>query len=218
MVMDFWRQQDIVSSDDLDVPIVVIGAGGIGSPTVLALAKMGCTKLTVYDDDLVESHNIPNQLYLLDDIGRPKVEALSHLVHGFTGTTIRALKERVAGQRLQGIVISGVDTMQSRHYIWERSIKYKPQVPLYIDARMGAEVCRIYSINPVDPDDVRLYEETLYTDEEASEEPCTARAIIYNVFSIAALIANQVKRSVSGEELPKEIIFDLKTLFLQTGP
>ncbi len=216
--MDFWRQQDIVSSDELDSPIVVIGAGGIGSPTVLALAKMGCTQLTVYDDDLVESHNIPNQLYLLADVGRPKVEALAHLVQGFTGTAIRARPERVADQRLQGLVISGVDTMQSRHEIWRRCIKHKPQVRLYIDARMGAEVCRIYSVNPVDPDDIRLYEDTLYTDEEASEEPCTARAIIYNVFSIAALIANQVKKCVKGEDLPKEIIFDLKTLVLMTGP
>ncbi|MBI3954364.1 MAG: ThiF family adenylyltransferase [Chloroflexi bacterium] len=218
MAMDFWRQQDIVSSDELDVPIVVIGAGGIGSPTVLALAKMGCTQLTVYDDDLVESHNIPNQLFLLDDIGRPKVEALAHLVQGFTGTSIRTVQERVAGQRLQGIVISGVDTMSSRHDIWQRSIKYKPQVRLYVDARMGAEVCRIYSINPVDPDDVRLYEETLYTDEEATEEPCTARSIIYNVFGIAALIGNQVKKHAKGEEMAKEIIFDLKTLLLLTGP
>jgi hypothetical protein len=81
---------------------------------------------------------------------------------------------------------------------------------------MGAEVCTVYSIRPVDPDDVAFYDGTLYLDAEAQEDPCTARAIIYNVFGAAALLANQVKKFAMGERPLREIHFDLKTLTLIT--
>jgi hypothetical protein len=79
---------------------------------------------------------------------------------------------------------------------------------------MGAEVCRIYSVRPSDPEDVRNYELTLYDDDQATDDACTARAIIYNVLSIAGLIANQVKKYAKGERLDREVILDLKTLTL----
>ena len=119
-------------------------------------------------------------------------------------------------QRLSGVVISAVDTMESRKAIWRNGVRYNPQVPFFLDARMGAEVRTVYSVRPVDPDDVAFYDATLYSDAEALEDPCTARAIIYNVFGAAALLANQVKKFAMGEELPREIHFDLKTLTLIT--
>lgn len=210
--MDFWRQMDLVTVEALETPVTVIGAGGIGSPTVLALAKMGCSRLIVYDDDRIEPHNLPNQVYRLDQLGMAKVEALAQVVKDFTGVDLEVHCQRVEGQRLSGIVVSGVDSMASRSTIWHGSIRYNPAVQLYVDARMGAEVCRIYSIRPVDPDDVRYYERTLYSDDHAEEAPCTARAIIYNVLAAASLIANQVKKLANGEGLPREIILDLKTL------
>lgn len=214
MVMDYWRQLDLVTPAELKLPITVVGAGGIGSPTALALAKMGCSQVTVYDPDLVEPHNLPNQFYRLQDSARPKVEALRELIRAFTGLEIVSIQEAVSQQPLSGLVISGVDSMSARQAIWQGAIRYRSNVELYIDARMGAEVCRIYSIRPCDPEDVRTYESTLYDDDQASEEACTAQAIIYNVLSIAGLIANQVKKYAKGERLDREVILDLKTLTL----
>ena len=68
-----------------------------------------------------------------------------------------------------------------------------------------------------DPQDSGRRRETLYDDADAVEAPCTARAIIYNGFAIAALIASQVKKWSKTEELKREIIFDLKTLALITN-
>lgn len=216
--MDFWRQFDIVRPmEDLKFHINVIGCGGIGSPTTLALAKMGCGNITVYDDDIVENHNIPNQIYRISDIGASKVKSLASIVSDFTGTAIKGDESRINGAgKLHGLVISGVDTMAARKDIW-KSVRYKPAIPLYIDARMGAEVCRIYSINPTDPVDVRMYEGTLYDDDTAQQLPCTGRAIIYNVFMIASLICNQVKKFARDEPRKKEIIFDLATLSLMVS-
>ena len=60
----YWRQLDIVNIDKLQVPIIVVGAGAIGSFVTLALAKMGCGNITSYDMDTVEEHNLPNQFYM----------------------------------------------------------------------------------------------------------------------------------------------------------
>jgi hypothetical protein len=213
-VMDFWRQIDIVSPEDLSqLPVTIIGAGGIGSPTALALAKMGVENITVYDDDRVELHNLPNQLYRFGDLGKTKVEGLSSICRDFAGVELKKVPERLNGHALSGIVVSGVDTMKARKEMWER-IRWNPSIPLYIEARMGAEVCRIHSIKPTDPSLVKWYESTLYSDEEAVQAPCTARAIIYCSFMIGALVANQVKKFAKAEMILKEIIFDLATLTL----
>jgi len=215
--MDFSRQADLVDTEALETPVTLIGCGGIGSFTALALAKLGCVHLTAYDDDLVEDQNIPNQLYRLGDVGQLKVERLADIIRTFTGTGIEARPERIQSQRLQGIVVSGVDSMEARRRIWERSIRFKAGVVAYIDARMGAEVSRIYTVRPADPDHVRFYEKTLYSDDEAWQFPCTAQAIVYTSFGIASLVAGQVKRVAMGEAWKREIIFDQKTLtFLTT--
>lgn len=211
MSMDFWRQLDIVSRDDLTVPITIIGAGGVGSPICFALAKMGCQKITVFDHDVIADHNLPNQFYRLTDSGKPKVHALKEIVKEFSGLAIEIKQEKYVSQKLSDIVICSVDSMSERRKIWEK-IRWKPQIFLFIDARMGAEVCRIYTVKPTDPDDVRFYEGNLYSDSETADIVCTAQAVIYNVFMIASLIASQVKKFARIEKFPKEIIFDLATL------
>ncbi len=215
--MDFSRQTDLVDPEALEAAVTLIGCGGIGSFAALALAKMGCIHLTVYDDDRVEEHNIPNQLYRPQDVGKLKVECLAQIIKDFTGIGVDARPERFLGQRVQGVVVSGVDSMEARRRIWERSIRYKAGVPAYIDARMGAEVARVYTVRPADPDHVRFYERTLYTDDEAWQAPCTAQAIIYNGLGIASLVAGQVKRVAMGEAWNLEIIFDQKTLTFLTS-
>ena len=58
-----------------DRHIEIIGAGGIGSPLAECLATMGFD-LTIWDEDIVEAHNISNQNYYPDQIGQIKVKAL----------------------------------------------------------------------------------------------------------------------------------------------
>jgi len=216
-MMDFMRQLGILAPPEhLNFPVSVVGCGGIGSPTALVLAKMGCTDITVYDFDHVEEHNLPNQLHKLCHVDRPKVVAVANVAKEFAGVKVKTKEESVGGEhQLSGVVISGVDTMEARREIW-KAVKYNPQVHLYIDGRMGAEVCRIYSVWPIDPEDVRRYEASLYSDEEALELPCTERAIIYNVFVVAGLIGNQVKKYAKAEPFAKEVILDLVSLTLIT--
>ncbi len=54
--------------------VLVVGAGGLGSPLLLYLAAAGVGRLGIVDDDAVSLSNLQRQvLHRLEDIGRPKV-------------------------------------------------------------------------------------------------------------------------------------------------
>ena len=56
--------------------VLVIGAGGLGSPAALYLAAAGIGTLGIIDPDQVELSNLQRQiLHATDDIGRPKVDS-----------------------------------------------------------------------------------------------------------------------------------------------
>lgn len=65
----------------LDSKVLVIGAGGLGSPVAMYLAAAGVGKMGVLDFDTVDESNLQRQiLHTTPDVGRPKVEsALEHL-------------------------------------------------------------------------------------------------------------------------------------------
>jgi len=56
--------------------VLVIGAGGLGSNVAAALARAGVGKLIVADFDILEASDLNRQYYFVDQVGRPKVEAL----------------------------------------------------------------------------------------------------------------------------------------------
>jgi len=195
--------------------IVLIGDGGIGSPTALTLGKMGIVDLTIFDSDTVMPHNLPNTVFRFSDIGAPKVSASKEILAEFTDADVVAVPEMFDGsQPLEGIVISAVDSMTARIAMWE-SIRYNPMIPLYIEARMGAEVLVIYTVVPTDPDEVERYEKTLYTSAQALQAPCTEKSIFYTVMVIAGLIGCQVKKYLVGQSYKFKIVMDLvNTLFV----
>jgi adenylyltransferase/sulfurtransferase len=56
--------------------VVLIGAGGLGSPTAMYLAAAGVGRLGIIDFDVVDESNLQRQLlHGTDDVGRPKVES-----------------------------------------------------------------------------------------------------------------------------------------------
>lgn len=56
--------------------VAVIGAGGLGSPSLLYLAGAGVGRLTVVDDDRVDETNLQRQvIHATPDVGRPKVDS-----------------------------------------------------------------------------------------------------------------------------------------------
>lgn len=213
--MNFSNQISLIQPHLLNnIKVDLIGVGGIGSPTALTLAKMGIPDIRIFDADLVSDHNLPNQIFRLTDIRRPKVVAVKEVVESFSDAKITPIQEMFDGsQKLEGVVISAVDSMTARKRIWE-SVRFNINVPFYIEARMGAEVLRLYSLDPRDPDDISRYELTLYSSDEALHQRCTEKSIIYTVMVASGLIASQVKKWLNAETINFEIVMDLKNTML----
>lgn len=211
----FLRQLDIVPPEKLTFPITVIGAGAIGSATVVTLAKMGCSDITVWDADTLENVNVPNQLCKLSMVGTPKVEALAELVYELTEIQIKWTRQRYRGQKLEGVIIVSADNMSCRQNVWKRA-RLNAKIPLLIDARMGAEFARIYTIHPTNIEESDFYQQNLYSSSEAEHLPCSARSIIYCPMVVAGYIALLVKKHATNQSLPWETLLDLPNFVLQT--
>lgn len=189
----FLRHKDILPPELHTRDITIIGAGAVGGWTALALAKMGFSALTVYDYDDVAEENVGCQLYGPDHVGGEKVHVLQTLIHTLTGTHINCKYEKWEGQRLQGIVIAAVDSMAVRKQVWEACKKQALGIVYYIDPRMGAEQAALYVMEPGNAADVKTYEKTLYSDDEAMFEPCTAKATSYTAMLLGGAICKATK-------------------------
>jgi len=214
----YSRQLDFVKPSELDIPIWIIGAGGIGSWTTLALSKMGCNNLVVFDHDKVELHNTPSQLYTSDQIGQMKTAALKETILKLTGQNIISVSTKFEDWDIQQtvnpkIIINAVDSLEARRSIWAMLKNVKPMpFDVFIDARMAGEFLRILCVSPLNDYSLNQYEKGLNSIVKPHEEICTARSIVYNVFSCAGIIANYVKRYVKGEPIEPQTQLDLSVM------
>lgn len=105
--------------------VLVIGAGGLGSPAALYLASAGVGRLTIVDDDEVDLTNLQRQiLHTTERIGQNKVDSAKISLQAINPEIhIVALKERVQGERLQALVRSATvvldcsDNFKTRHAV-----------------------------------------------------------------------------------------------------
>ena len=200
MRSDLIRQKDLVPEKILSTPITVVGAGAIGSWVVLSLAKMGFENIRVYDDDEVDTVNLSSQFFRRSDVEKPKVFALQVMVEEFTCVNIDAIHGRFTNETglnsFPGIVISAVDSMVSRRAVYQ-SVKLSP-TKFLIDPRMGAESALLYVCKPTDFDDRARYEKTFYSDAEAVQERCTAKATIFTANMLSGLVCKTVRDVLVG--------------------
>ena len=85
---------------------LVIGAGGLGSPAALYLASAGVGTLTICDGDVVDLTNLQRQIVHRNDaLGTSKAVSAQRTLAGINPeVSVRAINERVAGERLAGLV------------------------------------------------------------------------------------------------------------------
>ena len=208
---EFLRQQSLINQAKLrELRVAIIGCGSIGSFTALTLTKMGVQHLTLWDNDVVDLHNLSNQFYAKEALEAPKVVAVAQECQRYTPTEVdvEIFNEFYSGQNLDkfDIVIALTDNIEGRRAAFEAS-KASIGAKLFIDGRMGAETLRTFCLDPKNQADCEKYFKD-YIDGVVNEElPCTARTIIYNVQMVASLISSFVKKHVQGEATPFQVIF-----------
>jgi adenylyltransferase/sulfurtransferase len=105
--------------------VLLIGAGGLGSPASLYLAAAGVGTLGLVDFDVVESSNLQRQIvHGTSDVGRPKLEsARDRLLDVNPGISVEGHEVRLTSQNaldiLSGydIVVDGTDNFPTRYLI-----------------------------------------------------------------------------------------------------
>ncbi len=110
--------------------ILVIGAGGLGSPAALYLAAAGVGTLGIADFDTVATHNLQRQLLHTDgDVDRPKVDsAVTRLRSTNPFITVIAHPEGVtAANALElfaayDVVVDGTDNFSTRYLINDAAV------------------------------------------------------------------------------------------------
>ena len=117
--------------------VLLVGAGGLGSPAAFYLAAAGVGTLRLVDDDVVDRSNLQRQILHTDArIGTSKVEsAAMTLVALNPRTRIEAIGERITSdnveRHLEGVdvVIDGADNFPARYLLNDACVKLgKPLV------------------------------------------------------------------------------------------
>lgn len=105
--------------------VLVVGAGGLGSPILLYLAAAGVGHLTVVDDDTVDSTNLQRQVvHGVADVGRPKVESAVAALAGLApDATVVPVAERLTADNIldlvadHDVVVDGADNFPTRYLV-----------------------------------------------------------------------------------------------------
>lgn len=117
--------------------VVVLGAGGLGSPAAYYLAAAGVGTLAIADDDVVERSNLQRQILHTDDrIGVSKLDSAAHALHALNPhVNIEGLPERVTSANVDAlldgadVVLDGADNFPVRYLLNDACVKLgKPLV------------------------------------------------------------------------------------------
>ena len=105
--------------------VLVIGAGGLGSPAILYLAAAGVGTIGVVDDDEVSLSNLQRQvLHATDEIGSPKTESAGRAVarinpnvrlEGHATRLAKANAKAIIDQ--YDLVLDGCDNFETRYLV-----------------------------------------------------------------------------------------------------
>lgn len=197
--MDLSKSYDFFHPEEVSGRIHIIGCGAVGSTVAELLARTGVRDVTLYDFDVVEPHNIANQMFTSEDIGKLKVDALKELmirINPELEGSVRTVKEGYTGQRLSGYVFLAVDNIDLRREIAENNLKNK-YIKAMFDIRIRLEDAQHYAADWRDRGMVEnLIASMQFTHEEAQAE--TPRSACNLELSVAPTVRDICTKAVAN--------------------
>lgn len=109
----------------LNSRVLIIGAGGLGSPCAFYLAAAGVGKIGIVDSDCVELNNLQRQiLHSTSDVGNPKVNSAKNKLESLNSDVkVVAHNERLTSQNIMdvikdyAIIVDGSDNFPTRYLV-----------------------------------------------------------------------------------------------------
>src|SRR5258708_4896653 len=113
--------------------VLLIGAGGLGSPAALYLAAAGVGTLGIVDSDIVDATNLQRQiLHNTERIGRSKVESARETITALNpDVTVQGFEERLTAANIDRIIagydviVDGSDNFPTRYLVNDASVKHR---------------------------------------------------------------------------------------------
>lgn len=215
-MMDLSKQYDFFQPDKDQNTIHIIGAGSVGSTIAENLARCGVKNIELWDFDIVETHNIVNQMFRAKDLGKTKVDALKEIILEINPeieSKIKVHPKGWNGEMLSGYVFLAVDSIELRRKIVEKHMN-NIYVKAMFDVRTlltGAQhFCAVWN----SMENRKNFLDTMqFSDEDAeSAVPVSAcgrvLGVVTTVRIISAYAVNNYIKVVKGEKPWKFLQFD----------
>ena len=115
----------------LDSRILLIGAGGLGSPASLYLAAAGVGHIGIIDADIVDESNLQRQIaHSLNTLGTPKVDSARRAIEALNpDVEVTTYRERLTSENIDRIlddgweiVVDGADNFPTRYLMNDASV------------------------------------------------------------------------------------------------
>jgi sulfur-carrier protein adenylyltransferase/sulfurtransferase len=115
----------------LDSKVLLIGAGGLGSPAALYLAAAGVGRLGIVDADVVDESNLQRQIvHSTERLGEPKVDSAKRTIEALNpDVQVVAYKERLTSENVERIladgwdvIVDGADNFPTRYLVNDASV------------------------------------------------------------------------------------------------
>jgi molybdopterin/thiamine biosynthesis adenylyltransferase len=217
LITDYSKQSELIKAHEhKDKRINIIGCGATGSWLAFFLLKMGFENIHIYDFDIIEEHNIPNQLFREKDIGKPKVDAFMEIYKESFNDSIDRIKihnTKITEENavmLSGLILNAVDSMSARKFIYEKCFKYG-RADFLCESRLSIWGAYIYTLRK--DEEFKWYEDTLYADEEAEVSSCgISQTGLPAAINAASMIIMQLICYLRGETNKPSIQYSIPDL------
>lgn len=211
--LNFWRQLDVFDPGAFAKRVIVVGCGAIGSHLIDTLMRIGIKRIEVADFDDVEDHNLPNQIFTLDDLGKKKVEAMAeHAKRLGVELVVSTDKVETIDTNEPTYVLLAVDSMAARDSIY-KSVEYNPNVRV-IESRMAAEYGIIHALDPSDPDHNAFWDARMFDDDEDDAPACTNRAVATTAKLMASVITHYLVMWEANDQPQPHTLVSLRPLLV----
>jgi molybdopterin/thiamine biosynthesis adenylyltransferase len=200
----------------------IVGCGATGSFLADMLVRSGIDKITLWDFDIIESHNVVNQLYDNTEVGMLKTDALAARLLKINDSCRIIKKGRCAPtDRLSGYVFLAVDNIDTRRDITTIATKNK-QIKAMFDIRLGLEDGTILAADwKNEKDKEQLLASMCFTHEEAKEETPTSAcgmtlSVSPTVHVLASLQVANFINFINTAKLKKFATINVFNMFLDS--